>query len=165
MRSAALACIALAGCTPAADLRADDGARFDPVAFFAGRSAGEAVLHKLVGKAVPVRVVSRGRRDARGGLVLDQTIREGSKPARQRRWVMRPVGPDRFTGALTDAAGPVDISVAGPRATIRYRMKNGLGVEQQLALQKDRRTLLNRLSVSKWGIRIAQLDETIRKLD
>jgi hypothetical protein len=57
------------------------------------------------------------------------------------------------------------VEVAGPRATIRYRMKSGLAVAQQLALQPGGRTLLNRLTVTKFGIRVATLDETIRKLD
>jgi hypothetical protein len=78
---------------------------------------------------------------------------------------MRQIGPGRFTGTLTDAVGPASIEVAGARATIRYRMKGGLDVSQQLALQPGGRTVLNRLTVTKFGIRVATLDETIRKLD
>ena len=42
-------------------------------------------------------------------------------------------------------------------------MKGGLEVRQQLALQSDGRTILNRLSVRKFGLEVAYLDETIRK--
>ena len=52
----------------------------------------------------------------------------------------------------------------GPRATIRYAMKGGLQVRQQLALQTDGRTLLNHLEVRKWGVRVARVEETIRPL-
>jgi hypothetical protein len=44
-------------------------------------------------------------------------------------------------------------------------MKGGLEVEQQLALQSDGRTVLNRLEVKKFGARLATLNETITKLD
>jgi hypothetical protein len=73
------------------------------------------------------------------------------------------LGPGHFTGTLTEATGPVDITVSGPRALIRYPMKGGLEVRQQLALQSDGRTVLNRLSVRKFGLEVAHLDETIRK--
>ena len=44
-------------------------------------------------------------------------------------------------------------------------MKHGLTVQQQLAEQPDGRTILNRLVVSKLGVRVATLNETIRKVD
>jgi hypothetical protein len=163
--AAPLAAVALAACAPASALPADPTAKFDPVAFFLGRSHGDGTLRKLLGKPARISVDSVGRRERDGTLVLDQTIKVGTKAPSTRRWTMRQIGGSRFTGSLTDAAGPVSIEVAGPRATIRYRMKGGLDVSQQLALQPGGRTVLNRLSVRKFGIRVATLDETIRKLD
>jgi len=148
----AAAALALAGCSSAEELPADRTASFDPIAFFAGRTEGTAKLDTLIASPVAVSVASVGRRDGRGGLMLDQIIKEGGKAPRQRRWIFRPLGAGRFGGSLTDAAGPVKVRVAGPRATIAYRMKNGMAVKQQLALQADRRTLLNRLVVSRLGI-------------
>lgn len=164
-RSIAIAAIAISGCGPSAAPPGDSGVRLDPVAFFSGRSHGEARLSKIIGGDERVTVDSFGKRDGHHGLILDQTIREGSKLARQRRWTIIPAGPGRFTGALTDATGPVAVTVSGARATIRYRMKNGLDVEQRLALKRDGRTMLNELEVKKFGIRVAELNETIRKLD
>jgi hypothetical protein len=163
--AAFLAALSIAGCANAIDLPADAKATLNPIDFFAGRTRGEGVVHKLIGSDSRILVESVGRSDGPGGLVLQQTIREGSKPARQRTWLVRRQGTNRFTGTLTDAVGPVAVRVTGPRATIRYTMKNGLVVDQQLALQPDRRTILNRLIVSKLGIRLARLEETIRKLD
>ncbi|MEO7634900.1 MAG: DUF3833 family protein [Sphingomicrobium sp.] len=160
-----LAAVSLAGCADASDLPADPRATLDPISFFTGRSHGEASLHKIMSSDVHVSVDSVGRPDGHGGLILDQTIREGAKPKRQRRWVMQPVSANRFTGTLTDAVGPVDVMIAGPRVNIRYRMKSGLIVEQQLALQSDGSTVLNVLIVKKFGVRVARLTETIRKLD
>ena len=157
--------LAVAGCARSSPLPADPAAKLDPIAYFTGRSGGVGIVRKSFGGSTPVQVSSVGRSDGHGGLILDQNIWEGTKPSRQRRWLMQPAGPNRFTGTLTDAAGPVEVITAGPRATVRYRMKNGLEVTQRLALQRDGRTLLNRLTVKKFGVRVARLDETIRKVD
>ena len=134
----------------------------DPVTFFLGRSYGDAKLHKIFGTTAQVRVESIGRKQD-GALVLDQTIREAHHPSRTRQWLIRKVGPNEYSGTLTDAAGPVQISVQGPRAYINYKMNGALVVRQQLALQSDGTTVLNRLDVFKFGIRVATLQETIRK--
>ena len=155
----------IGSCNGASVLPADDGATFDPIAFFEGRTRGEGTLHKIVGSDSRVVVQSFGARQKGGGLLLDQRIQRGTNSPSQRRWVMRPVSPGRFTGSLTEAEGPVVGTVAGPRATIRYRTRDGFDIEQHLALQPGGRTLLNQLSVRRFGIRVARLDETIRKLD
>ncbi len=160
---AAAAALALGGCATAVQLPAAANARFDPVAWFTGPSHGDGTLHKLLSSPVRTSVDSIGRPDGAGGMILDQTLREPGKPAHKREWVMRPVSPGHFTGTLTEATGPVDIAVSGARAFIRYPMKGGLEVRQQLALQSDGRTILNRLSVRKFGLEVAYLDETIRK--
>lgn len=160
------AMLVTSACSGPQPLPADPSRTLYPVAFFTGRSHGEGRLDKRIGEDVDITVDSVGRPRKDGGLLLTQRIGEGDKPPRARRWLLRPTArANVYTGALTDAAGPVRVTVAGPRALIRYRMKNGLEVEQQLALQRDGRTLLNRMKIRKWGIRVATLDETIRKLD
>jgi Protein of unknown function (DUF3833) len=156
---AALAAGAATGQPPASS-----SAGLEPIAFFTGRSAGEGTVDTLLSSPVKLLVESLGRKQG-DTLILDQTIREGAKPLRVRRWIMRPVAPGRYTGTLTDAEGPVNVTVAGPQASIRYRMRGGLDVNQQLTLQGDGRTLLNRLQVKKFGVRVAVVEETIRKLD
>jgi hypothetical protein len=112
---------------------------------------------------VNVSVDSVGRmRD--GALVLDQTIQESGKAPSTRRWIIVRAGPGRYSGNLTDAVGDVDGRVEGARLYIRYTMKHGLVVQQQLAEQPDGRTVLNRLVVYKLGLRVATLNETIRKV-
>jgi hypothetical protein len=164
VRPAAIAALALCGCATDSALPASSTASFDPVAFFTGRSHGEGTLDTLVDAPVRIRVDSVGRVDG-ASVILDQIIRRGEQPARARRWTMRPVAPNRLSGSLTDAVGPVQVTTSGPRAFISYTMKNGFEVEQQLALQSDGRTVLNRLQVTKFGMRVATLNETIRKLD
>lgn len=166
MRSAWLVTsLTLAACTAPAPLPADESAKLDLATFFVGRSQGEGELRILLQSPVGIKVHSVGRRQRDGTLILDQVTSKGGDAPRRRRWIMRPIGPNRFAGTLSDAAGPVDARTKGPRATIRYRMKNGMAVEQKLALQRDGRTLLNQLEVRRFGVRVASLRETIRKLD
>ena len=156
--------LALAACAGPAPPPADERAKLDLADFFIGRSQGEGELRILLQSPQPIRVDSVGKRDRAGTLILDQRITKGAKSSR-RRWIMRPAGPNRISGALTDAIGPVDVRMEGPRATIRYRAKDGFDIHQELALQSDGKTILNRLQASKFGLPVAELDETIRKLD
>ena len=150
----------LAACA-SPDLPAGD-APLDPIAFFTGVTNGEGSLDTLVARPTPVSVSSLGFPE-HGGLKLVQRIREGDKPERVRTWTMRRTAAGRYTGTLTDAKGPVTITVEGPRAQVSYRTPSGLRIQQQLTLQADGRTILNRLKAYKFGLRVAVLDETIRK--
>ncbi|HYW16346.1 MAG TPA: DUF3833 domain-containing protein [Allosphingosinicella sp.] len=156
-----LAALLLTACSTTSDLPAGP-APFDPIAFFTGVTNGEGSLDTLIASPVPVTVSSLGLRE-HGGLKLIQRITEGDKPLRVRTWTMKPVGRGRYTGTLTDAEGPVSILVDGPRADIAYVTPSGLRIRQQLALQSDGVTVLNRLTAHKYGVRLALLDETIRK--
>ena len=158
------AMLALYGCASNVTLPAAADRQFEPIAFFEGHSHGEGELRKLFSNPVKVSVDSVGR-VRNGTLVLDQAIKEGEKPASTRRWIIVRAGPDRYSGTLTDALGNVAGRVDGPRLYIRYTMKHGLTVQQHPAIsrQPDGRTILNRLEVSKLGVRVATLDETIRK--
>lgn len=155
--------LVLAGCATSVRLPADSGTKFDPIAFFTGRSQGQGTLRQPFSPARQLQVDSFGRPDGRGGLILSQVIRQEGKQPRTRTWTIRPAGPNLYTGTLTDAVGPVTVTTRGPRAQVRYEMRDGLEVEQQLALQADGKTLLNRLEVRKWGVRVARVEETIRK--
>jgi len=137
-------------------------APLDPIAFFTGVTNGEGSLDTLIARPVPVSVSSLGLRE-HGGLKLIQRIEEGDKPERVRTWTLKPAGPGRYTGTLTDAEGSVEITVTGPRAEIRYTTPGGVRIKQQLALQPDGRTILNHLEAYKFGLRVAVLKEIIRK--
>jgi hypothetical protein len=158
-RIAAFLSLALATAAPAAD------PKLDMLAFFTGRTHADNVIkialhgpHKLI-------VDSIGGRNKEGQFVLIDNVQEEGKPARKRTWMMHPDGPNHFTGLLSDAKGPVDVTVAGATATIRYVMKDGgLKVEQQLALQPDG-TVSNQVIAKKFGLKFAEANGTIRKLD
>jgi hypothetical protein len=156
------AALLLATALPAAS----DPPKLDMTAFFTGKSHADNVIkiafhgpHKLI-------VDSVGGRNKEGEFVLIDTVREEGKPVRTRTWVMHSIGDGHFTGVLSDAIGPVDISVSGSAATISYVMKDGhLKVVQQVQAQGDGKTLTNHVIARKFGITFARVDGTIRKLD
>jgi hypothetical protein len=139
--------------------------KLDMTAFFSGRTHAENVLKIVFKRSARLIVDSVGGRGDRGDFVLIDTVREEGKPVRERKWIMRQTGPNRFTGALSDAVGPVEISVSGDRATIRYVMKGGLQVDQRLQLMGDGKTLANQVVVRKFGLRFARVEGKVRKLD
>ena len=157
-----IALVLLASSAPAAS----DPPKLDMTGFFTGKSHAENVIkiafhgpHRLI-------VDSVGGRNKEGEFVLIDTVREEGKPERTRTWVMRQVSPDRFTGVLSDADGPVDVILRGDSATISYVMKEGhLKIVQQVELQGDGKTLSNHVIAKKFGLTFAHVDGTIRKLD
>ncbi|HEV2568287.1 DUF3833 family protein [Sphingomonas sp.] len=157
-----LAAVLVGGCGGPAVAQ---GTAFDPIAFFAGRTAGEGELKILLKDAQPLRVQGQGRVETDGTLVLDQQVRRGERVLERRQWRMRKVGPNRYRGTLTDATGPVEIETRGNLLTIRYPMKGSMSVHQSLVLDGAGRTALNRMTISKLGVPVARIIETIRKLD
>ena len=139
--------------------------RLDLTAFFTGKTHAENVLRIVFHGPTPLIVDSVGGKGDRGDFVLIDTVHEGDKPVRTRKWVMRDVSPGHYTGALSDAIGPVDIVVSGNSAVIQYVMKGNLKVRQQMDLLGDGKTLANHVVVKKFGLRFASVDGKIRKLD
>jgi hypothetical protein len=163
VRLGAAIAIVLLGATAAS--AAPEVPRLDMTAFFTGHSHADNVLKIAFHQPVKLIVDSVGGKGDRGDFVLIDTVHEGDKPVRTRKWVMRPAGPNHFTGTLTDATGPVDIVVSGETATVRYTMTGGLKVVQEMKLQGDGRTLSNHVDARKFGLKFARVDGTIRKLD
>lgn len=135
---------------------------FDPVEFFTGHTRGHATLRLLTGSHHGVSVESYGATDHRGGLRLAQIVREDGKPERERQWILRPAGNNRWRGTLSDAEGPVEVERTPWEVTISYRMHNGAHVEQHLQ-RPPGGIVENHMIVSRFGIRLATLDERIRK--
>ncbi|MCY7339484.1 MAG: DUF3833 family protein [Sphingomonas bacterium] len=153
--------VALVGCTAAAP--ANQPAGFDPLAFFSGASRGEGQLRIALKAPVTIRVESQGRADGNGGIIIDQTISEGTKPPRQRRWTLRQTSATTMSGTITDTPGLVSGRMRNGRLHLNYKMKNGLKAEQTLTLQPGGRSVVNKMVVRKMGIAVAHLDELITK--
>jgi hypothetical protein len=148
---------------PATDLAAPQPV-FRPDAFFAGRTEGHAQLKQLLHSTKPVHVLGTGRVE-RGTLILDQTVMQQGKKPERREWRIHQTAPGHYAGTLSDATGPVSGDVTGNCLHLAYPMKGGLAVEQRIYLQPGGRSALNRMKITKFGITVASIDETISKLD
>lgn len=153
----------LAACVSAPPPIAALAPRFSPQAFFAGATRGEGRLKIVMSGAKRVTVDGRGRM-AGDTLVLDQTVTGASATPEQRQWRLREVAPGRYAGTLSDAAGPVAGEVTGSRLHLQFAMKRGLVADQWLDLAADGQSAQNRMVVTKFGMTVAVLNETIRRV-
>lgn len=136
-----------------------------PEQFFVGRSEGEGVVQVVLSGRHGVRDHSRGHMDRAGALVLDQIVEEEGKPARRRSWRLVRSGPNRFAGTISDASGPVSGELAGNVLHLRYRLAEGPSVEQWITLHPGGRTAHNRMVFRRFGLGVATLEGTIRRVD
>jgi len=136
---------------------------FSPETFFAGRTEGRGVLVSVLARPRQVIVHGVGQVASDGTITVDQSVEQEGKPPRQRRWILRRAGTDRFEGTLTGARGPVVAQLRGNRMHIRFEMNDGLIAEQWIYLQPGGQTALNRMSITKFGMLVATLDETVRR--
>ena len=158
-----LAVAALAASTTAA--AADPGPKLDMLDFFTGKTHADNVMRTALHRPHKLVVDSVGGHNKEGEFVLIDNVQEEGKPARKRVWAMRPAGANHFTGTLSDAVGPVDVTVNGDTATIRYIMKDGhIAIDQRLQLQSDG-TLSNHVMARKFGMKFGDVQGTIRKMD
>lgn len=158
--------LSLGACVPSSHLVQQQAASptFDPVAFFLGATEGNGRL-KIVTKGIQqVTVTGRGVLTPDHGVVLDQDVRRGNAPPSHRSWHLRLVGPGRYAGTLSGATGPVVGSVTGNLLHLVFPMKGGLRAQQWLYLQPGGQTARNRMVVTKFGLPVATLDETIRRM-
>ncbi len=137
-----------------------------PEHFFVGRTEGAGTVNMVLSGSHKVRDVSRGRLDKSGALILDQMVYEEGKPARRRSWRLVRSGPNRVTGTISDAVGPVTGDIRGNVLHLKYQAREASAqVEQWITLHPGGRTASNRMVFRKFGFKAATLNSTIRKLD
>jgi hypothetical protein len=166
-RNLSLTCLALLAMAwgPVASARgaAPGGPHFDPIVFFTGKTEGTGRLKIMFSHSKTMHVSGVGVRQDDGVLVLDQSVvTQGDRP-KTRQWRIRQTGPDHYTGTLTDASGPVTLTVAGNRLRIRYHAKGGLLFSQVLTLQSGGQVSQNVMNVRKLGMVVATIRETITR--
>jgi hypothetical protein len=133
--------------------------------FFVGRTEGSGTVHVMLSGRHNVRVHSRGRIDRSGALVLDQIVEEEGKRPRNRTWRLVRAGRNRITGTITDARGPVTGEISGNVLHLRYRAAEGPSVEQRITIQPGGRTAVNRMTFRRFGLTVATVEETIRRVE
>lgn len=144
---------------------------FDPIAFFTGRTRSWGVFENRAGE--PTRrfsTVCDGRRDADGALRLDQTFLYEDGTTQQRHWRIRRLDAHRYEATANDVVGRGEGEAYGNafhwEYTVALKPGNPLfnvRLKQWMYLQSGGRTMVNRASVSKLGIALAQVTEEFRR--
>jgi hypothetical protein len=137
----------------------------DPLSFFEGSTESVSTLNVLMRKPVRVRSVGRGVIAPDGSLVLVQRVEEEGQPPRDRRWQIRQVAPDQFSGTMSEAKGPVTIERVGGGYRFRYKMKGNLSVEQWLTPLPGGKSAYSKLLVRKLGFAVARSEGIIHKIN
>lgn len=136
---------------------------FDAVAFFSGRTTGEGVLKKIFSAPQATRVVSIGKVEPDGALVLDQTVTIEGYKTLDRVWRLRQTAPGQFQGTLTGARNPVEAKLVNGVLHIDYTDKDGFAFRQQLTLAPGGQSAHNVMKIKRFGITVATVDETITR--
>ena len=136
-----------------------------PEQFFVGHTEGEGRVSVILSGSHNVRAHSRGWMDRAGALVIEQVVEEEGKPARRRSWRLVRTAAHGITGTLSDAEGPVTGDVAGNVLHLSYRSNEGPYVEQWITLLPGGRTARNRMTFRRFGVNVATLEETVRRVD
>ena len=138
---------------------------FDAARVFAGGTRGDASLRILFRRPQAVVVMGNGRVTPDNVIILDQLVQRGDRPATQRQWQLRQDRPGHYIGTLSDAVGPVVGVVDGNLLHLRFAQKGGLRADQWLTLQPGGAEVRNVMIIRKFGIAVARLDETIRRVE
>ena len=137
---------------------------FSAQRFFGGRTQGDGMLKIALSKPRHVIVDGRGRIESDGTLVLDQAVSQEKAAPEHRQWRIHETSVGHYAGTLSDATGPVSGDVTGNQLHLRFTMKHGLIADQWLELAADGQSAQNRMTFSKFGLVVARLNETIRRV-
>ncbi|MBA3510512.1 hypothetical protein [Sphingomonas sp.] len=132
--------------------------------FFEGRTVGSGTVRILLGKPFRTRSVGQGRFQPDGSMLFVQQVEEQGKPPRERRWSVRKIGPRRYSGAMSEALGPVAIDEIRGRFRFRFRMKGKLSAEQWLIPLPGGTTARNTLTIRKLGVKVGSGEGMLRKI-
>lgn len=135
----------------------------EPLRFFEGRTEMLSLVKVMMKKPYQSRTVGRGRILPDGSLSLIQQIHDHGKPASKRHWLIRETSPGRFTGSMSEAVGPVQVQQIGGKFVFRFKMKGKLAIEQWLTPLPGGKAASSKVTVKKFGMRVASSEGTIRK--
>jgi hypothetical protein len=171
LRGLALAGVlaALAGCDKPMPVGAFAGTSpaFDPVTFWTGHARSWGVVENRGG--APTAIITTdctGVADGPDGLSMHQTLTQDGKTT-SRDWHMRRVSPGHFVATANGMAGEANGEAAGRAFHWTWRWKTG-GVAGTVLMSQwmyllDDGSLLNRTTVSKLGVTVAEVSEVFRK--
>lgn len=136
----------------------------NPLRFFEGRTESVGIMKMIMKKPFRVRSIGLGRIAADGTLLLVQQVRDEGEAPKERVWRIRQVAPGKFMGSMSEAKGPVVIEQVGDGYRFRFKIKGNLSVEQWLIPDADGDSGSSKLTIRKYGMKVASSEARIRKL-
>ena len=135
----------------------------DPMRFFEGRTESISTVKVITKKPFQSRSIGKGV-ISDGTLSLIQRVHDEGKAPFDRRWRMRQVAPGRFTGTMTEAAGPVLAEEIDGRYRFRFKMSGHVSVEQWLTPLPGGDVAQSKTIIRKFGMKVGSSEGTVRKL-
>ena len=162
-----LSLLVMTGCAPLSPQQfADTKPAFDPQAFFTGRVHSWGVFENRAGEPVKrFTTASVGRREG-DALMLDQEFTYENGQRQRRHWRIRRVDAHRFAATADDVVGTAtgeaygnafrwEYTVALKPGNVLYNVR----LKQWMYLQADGRSMVNRATINKSGVEVAQVTE------
>ncbi|MFR0687870.1 DUF3833 domain-containing protein [Enterobacterales bacterium AE_CKDN230030158-1A_HGKHYDSX7] len=164
-------CVCLGSCgNVAVEDYAGQQPELDLVRFFATPVEAWGMFQKRSGEVVKrFHVQVSSRRDGER-LILDERFLYSDGTRQQRVWTLTPQGAGRWTGRAADVLGEARGEVAGNALRWRYRLLlpvDGSTYEVRFddwMYLMDEDTLINRSSMSKFGVELGQVTLFFRRL-
>ena len=152
-------------------LKRNDHAPFDLLSWLEGRTTAQGVFEDRKGR-VRRRFSLEARGRAEGNrLVLDENFVFDDGERQRRRWVLTRGEGGSFTGSCEDGIGEAQGSFVDGVAYLTSSLRLKIG-KRMVAMQFDDAfyaagpgEVINRSTVSKWGIRVGQVLILFRKDD
>lgn len=162
----------LAGCaTPAVDTYANERPALDLKTYFNGRLLAHGMFQDRSGLVVRRFVVEMtGTWNGNQG-VLDERFTYSDGKTERRVWRLVDDGDGRYRGTADDVVGQASGQARGNAFQWRYTLRlpvDGKVYEVQFDDWMhliDERVMLNRATMSKWGIRLGEVTLAFTKLD
>jgi hypothetical protein len=150
-------------------LKRNETASFDILSYFEGRTLADGVFEDRRGHVKRRFTVNMTGRAEGNSLVLDEAFDFDDGERETRTWVLQRGEGQTFTGTCADAVSTARGRFEAGRAFLKSELKLAVGT-RRIAMQFDDvfyqtggGTVLNRSTVSKWGIRLGQVLILFRK--
>lgn len=168
---AAVLALAGAGCNSLTPSQfASSTPHFDPAEYFTGRTSSRGVFENRAGEPARRFTSTASGRWEGGALTLDQTFMYEDGQTQQRHWRIHRLDTHRFEATANDVVGVARGEAYGNAFRWEYTVALSPGnplmnvhLAQWMYLEPDGRSMLNRATIKKFGVELAQVTEYFAK--
>jgi hypothetical protein len=147
----------------------DSSPLLDPMAFFTGHTRSWGVMEDSRGEATEIIRTETSGRVVHGELRMEQDLYFSNSPKQHRSWRMRRLDTHHFEASANDIVGMARGEARGNAFVWSFTLATKPGdplfnirMTQHMYLQPDRRTLINRDTIRKFGLIFAYVTEEFR---